>query len=87
MLGDRNHEPPGYPGEMTIDELRIWDAMMNETDVWNIYAGDVFHWMFVNHVQTFGSENWLCLYRRVLTKQLGIDPILSNRIRAIYNHM
>ena len=42
MLGDRNHEPPGYPGEMTLDELRIWDAVMNETDVWNIYAADIF---------------------------------------------
>ena len=40
MLGDR--VPPGGPGEMTLDELRIWDAVMNETDAWNVYSVDVF---------------------------------------------
>ena len=28
-------------GEMTLDEVRVWDADMNEEDIWNIYLADV----------------------------------------------
>ena len=42
MLGDAKRNPPVDPGEMTLDELRIWDATMNETEVWEMYASDVF---------------------------------------------
>ena len=31
-----------YPGEMTLDELRIWDAVMNDQEIFNLYAADVF---------------------------------------------
>ena len=31
------------PGEMTLDELRIWDAVMDDQDVLGLYTADVFH--------------------------------------------
>ena len=40
MLGDSNKDPPKFPGEMTLDELRIWDAVPDEQLVWALYAGD-----------------------------------------------
>ena len=28
-------------GEMTLDEVRVWDANMNDEDVWKIYIADI----------------------------------------------
>ena len=41
VLGTESTEPPTTSGEMTIDELRIWDAAMNEQDIWSLYAADL----------------------------------------------
>ena len=40
ILGDVNSNPPMNPGEMTIDELRIWDAVTDDRWVWTLYAAD-----------------------------------------------
>ena len=42
VLGDANTDPPSDPGEMTLDELRIWDALADDQWVWTLYAADVF---------------------------------------------
>ena len=31
-----------YPAEMTLDELRIWDALWDDRDILGLYAADVF---------------------------------------------
>ena len=31
----------GFAGEMTLDEVRIWDADMDGEDVWKIYVDDI----------------------------------------------
>ena len=41
ILGDTNRDFI-YPGEMTLDELRIWDAVMDDQDILGLYAADVF---------------------------------------------
>ena len=41
VLGTESTQPPTTSGEMTIDELRIWDAAMNEQDIWSLYAADL----------------------------------------------
>ena len=40
ILGTESTNPPVASGEMTIDELRIWDAVMNKQDIWSLYAAD-----------------------------------------------
>ena len=40
ILGDSNQDPPQNPGEMTLDELRIWDAVSDDQWVWALYAKD-----------------------------------------------
>ena len=40
ILGDTNkpsHQNGGYQSEMTIDELMMWDAVMDEHKVWDIF--------------------------------------------------
>ena len=46
VLGDANNNPPNDPGEMTLDELRIWDAVADVLWVWRLYAADVFPWRY-----------------------------------------
>ena len=41
ILGASNRDYKN-PGEMTLDELRIWDAVMDDQDVLGVYAADVF---------------------------------------------
>ena len=41
ILGDDNRDFI-YQGEMTLDELRIWDAVMDDQDILGLYAADVF---------------------------------------------
>ena len=31
-------------GEMTLDEVRVWDADMDGEDVWKIYVADIMPW-------------------------------------------
>ena len=40
ILGDANSNPPIDPGEMTLDELRIWDVVTDDHSVWTLYAAD-----------------------------------------------
>ena len=44
ILGDANTNPPSDPGEMTLDELRIWDTDMDEQGAWSLYAAEMFPW-------------------------------------------
>ena len=44
MLGDYNGSGDGYPGEMTLDELRIWDVVIDDQEVWTLYVADVMAW-------------------------------------------
>ena len=41
VLGDTNNGAPKYPAEMTLDELRFWDAVMKDHEVLNLYAADL----------------------------------------------
>ena len=40
VLGDNNQNPPQQPGEMTLDELRIWDIITDDQWIWELYAAD-----------------------------------------------
>ena len=40
IVGCENMLPPRNAAEMTLDELRIWDAEMNEQEVWLMYVSD-----------------------------------------------
>ena len=40
VLGTESTNPATACGEMTIDELGIWDAVMNQQDIWSLYAAD-----------------------------------------------
>ena len=31
-------------GEMTLDDVRVWDADMNEEDAWKLYTDDIIPW-------------------------------------------
>ena len=42
ILGDANTDPPIDPGEMTLDELRIWDMAMDDQGAWKLYSTDAF---------------------------------------------
>ena len=42
ILGCENVAPPRNAAEMTLDELRIWDANMNDQQVWRLYVADAF---------------------------------------------
>ena len=41
ILGTSNRDY-AYPGAMTLDELRIWDALVNDTEILGLYASDAF---------------------------------------------
>ena len=41
VLGDTNNGAPKYPAEMTLDELRFWDAVMKDHEVLALYAADL----------------------------------------------
>ena len=53
ILGDANSNPPAYPGEMTLDELRIWDAVSDYQWVWTLYSADVFPWKHEDRVWNY----------------------------------
>ena len=44
MLGASNRDPNVNPGEMTLDELRIWDAVMDDQEILSLYVADAFPW-------------------------------------------
>ena len=39
---NRDSKKSTYTAQMTLDELRVWDAAMSPGDVWAIYAADAF---------------------------------------------
>ena len=41
VIGDVNYGAPKYPADMTIDELRFWDAVMEDHEVLDLYAADL----------------------------------------------
>ena len=43
ILGNNNRGLRN-PGEMTLDELRIWDALMDDQEILGLYATDAFPW-------------------------------------------
>ena len=51
------------PGEMTLDELRIWDALWDDQEILGLYAADAFHW------NIFIDQRWqdleLCYLKRL----------------------
>ena len=42
IVGCESTFPPRSAAEMTLDELRIWDAVMNAQQVWVLYVADIF---------------------------------------------
>ena len=43
VFGNANTDLSGsFAGEMTLDDVRVWDADMNGEDVWKIYLHDIF---------------------------------------------
>ena len=68
-------------GEMTLDDVLIWDADMNEEDVWEIYTGDI-PWY---NLQVSGNLTWVimsplrCIYQ---LNGYGLETLVCLRCYA-----
>ena len=89
MLGDHSGSGDGNPGEMTPDELRIWDIVIDDHEVWSLYAADVMNWnsgisseLAGHSAFTLQTNTWVLYITMtivaLLTLQNGYTHIPSN---------
>ena len=56
VFGNANMDGSNAAGEMTLDEVRVWDADMDEEDVWKIYINDIRPWLLKFRHIPFGNK-------------------------------
>ena len=59
VFGNANMDWSNAVGEMTLDEVRVWDADMDEEAVWKLYITDIRPWLLkFRHIMNNCLQKW-----------------------------